>query len=1321
MKQALGTIGTIVYRLVCWGCIALALALALLNLAFRGLLLFDDRMIGWASQGLGVPVEANVETTRWLGSRPQFFVSQLEVGEDDLALRVDEVVAEPNILQSLLTLSPSWQELRLTSVDMLIQEQAGGGWQIAGIDLAASGASQATSLEKMLLSSRRILLENVNARLQFFSGTEISMQLSSAEIENSRGFHRLVASAQLAGDTNQLDLAVELTGHSNRFSDLDGLAYASFRGENLTETFVSLLNPYSNEPLEISNQPGANAEVWANIHSGSRAEFQGYLEVSDMPGQIFSEELEDLYFRSDISGHFFYFEDELAIDFVQPDFSSAKMEWPLSDFRVTRSQGAESSAYSIQMQSLDLEELTQRVTELYALPDKIISIASDLDLSGQFENIEISLESSVPTETLLFSADLKSVDADSYLNAPAVQNLNGRINATADGGTLLIDSDNLSLHYPALFDWWIDHGSVEAELDWTLNFDENLIRIFGKEVIADSPGGLITGAFLVETGFVPREGGMDLELAIGVKNADAEDWPTYLPIRANALLQNWLQNAYVKGQVPASAIVYRGKVSPGTQDYRSIQLRFEAEQAEAKFLEGWPEITDINADIRVSNRLLNIQSSSAELASIQLRDIGIDVNAFAEESSLDLALTGVGETDAMLNLVRETGLRNRVGDGLDQLSVQGDSQFRLALVAPLKKGLALEEVNVDLSLELEKNQLVFQGQNIQFEELDGTLIYNEDGISAEEIAVSLWGEPFDLSIREERDLGVLNLFANGAVSVDALAEWLNIPSVNGFSGKSEVEALLQLNTDIQSEKPNRYLFLTDMVGIESTLPGELAKQPEEETELRLVIETTDQQDVQIEWDKGLKLGLRKPQDGSLPQGVYESAVLSYNHNTPAHQPGKLIGRFQQEETDADEWLTFLSQQPEEPNPAGSDLEGIDEGINIDEQKESVHQTSGLDTELGMLMGLKPDLLLRTQQLVYENKKYGELEFALTSDEVGWLCGFSNDVLGGDYSHPYEEQVIPRLRLNELNADALEDFLLNNALAEAATAFDPRTVPATDVVIENLTVGGESKGSWSAELRPSENGLSIDNIQCAYRSLDCGPGGTSSLYWAYSDDGQYSALSLDLNFEDISDVFTLASIDPPLTSTTGNFYASVNWNEAPHRLHGSPVSGVLGVDLQDGVFSAQAGGVGAGVVRLVSLVNIRTWLRRLRLDFSDLASDGTPYDDLGGDFTINQNVVNTLTPVIVGLPSGRLLIDGAVDIEQNEVDAQLVVTLPARQNMAWIAALAGGLPAAVGVWAVSKIFDDQLDSLASVSYQVTGPLDDPKVQTDRVFEATVQEQ
>ena len=247
----------------------------------------------------------------------------------------------------------------------------------------------------MLLGSRRISLTDINTRIEFYSGAEFSMQLESAEIENSLGFHRLVATAELDDAANQLELVVELTGIANRFVDLDGLAYTHFNGSDLGDVFSSLLDRYSDTSVVIDKKPGISGEVWANIHSGSRAEFQGYIEISDMPGQIFAEGLEDLHFQSDISGHLFYFEDELALDFIQPDFFAASEEWPLSDFRLTRRRGDVSALYSLQMQTLDLEELTKRATDLYALPEKLTTILTDLDLTGQVENLELNLDSGV--------------------------------------------------------------------------------------------------------------------------------------------------------------------------------------------------------------------------------------------------------------------------------------------------------------------------------------------------------------------------------------------------------------------------------------------------------------------------------------------------------------------------------------------------------------------------------------------------------------------------------------------------------------------------------------------------------------------------------------------------------------------------------------------------------------------------------------------------------------------------------------------------------------------------------------------------------------
>ena len=93
-------------------------------------------------------------------------------------------------------------------------------------------------------------------------------------------------------------------------------------------------------------------------------------------------------------------------------------------------------------------------------------------------------------------------------------------------------------------------------------------------------------------------------------------------------------------------------------------------------------------------------------------------------------------------------------------------------------------------------------------------------------------------------------------------------------------------------------------------------------------------------------------------------------------------------------------------------------------------------------------------------------------------------------------------------------------------------------------------------------------------------------------------------------------------------------------------------------------------------------------------------------------ITTETPLNIDLSSGSMLFDGSIDLQQESVDARLVVTLPARQNVTWIAALVAGLPAAAGVWLAGMIFDDELDSLSSVSYRLKAPWMIPRYQPRR---------
>ena len=67
-----------------------------------------------------------------------------------------------------------------------------------------------------------------------------------------------------------------------------------------------------------------------------------------------------------------------------------------------------------------------------------------------------------------------------------------------------------------------------------------------------------------------------------------------------------------------------------------------------------------------------------------------------------------------------------------------------------------------------------------------------------------------------------------------------------------------------------------------------------------------------------------------------------------------------------------------------------------------------------------------------------------------------------------------------------------------------------------------------------------------------------------------------------------------------------------------------------------------------------------------------------------------------------------------IDGRMVATLPVANNLPWVAALAGGLPVAAGVFVVSKLFEKQFDLLSSALYSISGSWNDPRLEFDRIW-------
>ena len=202
---------------------------------------------------------------------------------------------------------------------------------------------------------------------------------------------------------------------------------------------------------------------------------------------------------------------------------------------------------------------------------------------------------------------------------------------------------------------------------------------------------------------------------------------------------------------------------------------------------------------------------------------------------------------------------------------------------------------------------------------------------------------------------------------------------------------------------------------------------------------------------------------------------------------------------------------------------------------------------------------------------------------------------------------------------------------------------------------------------------------------------------------------------VENLFSEFEVPTAIDSESGSLEFSLIWNEKPWEIKKDNVNGNLQINLFDGSFYNTSTGANTAL-KLISLINFANWLKRLRLDFSDVVNENLPYDHLFGDIYLESGIASLNTPLNMIMPSGRMSLSGDIDLLNESADATLIATLPVATNLPWLVALMGSVPAAAGVFITSKIVEEQMNRLSSIRYSMQGEWDDLEVKAQEIFAA-----
>ena len=338
--------------------------------------------------------------------------------------------------------------------------------------------------------------------------------------------------------------------------------------------------------------------------------------------------------------------------------------------------------------------------------------------------------------------------------------------------------------------------------------------------------------------------------------------------------------------------------------------------------------------------------------------------------------------------------------------------------------------------------------------------------------------------------------------------------------------------------------------------------------------------------------------------------------------------------------------------------------------------------------------------------------ALRSQRL-WAINIDSPMMAGDIRVPEDrsQSIVARLNYIALPKPELgsEQSPLNN--------LDPSTLPALDFATEGLRIGDAELGSLAFVMQASENGVSIDQIEAEITGIaitNSADGDAAKFTWQRIDGEDQSQFSGALLSDDLGGV--LRAWDLPMLLTTHNaaILSDLSWQGKPWDLSIDTLEGHLALSLDRGRFYQATGTSTNVLLKVIGVINFHTWMRRLKLDFSDLLSDGVEYDHLKGGLAFERGQMRFEEPIDVTLPAAKIRLQGHADLLAETIDAHVVATLPVGTNLPWIVALVGGLPAAAGVYITSKIFEREVDQISSFSYKLSGNLDQPKIEVDRIF-------
>ncbi|WP_455210739.1 YhdP family protein [Kaarinaea lacus] len=1269
------------------------------------------------SQFVNQPIRIQSLDAEWRGWGPSLVLNNvwlLDSQGKNTIVRVAKAHLGLGLWKTIKTGQLGFTSADLQGVDLSITRMPDGQITLTGFEILTATESPVvdnTFLEWLLqqghigIQFRNLLYEDriAGGRKHLFSNVTLSLM-------NQGDHHLMEGWIDIPKQPDQkMNIFVDAYGDLLQSDQWSGRLYVSGNEINIIN-LISSLTPVA-QKFTVGT---SDFEIWSTWHKAKLQKMQGKFAFQDVaiknrPDSATQDSgaQGSIVQYQKLAGRFVWEQQsggwQLQAD--QVFIKNQNRQWPDSQIRVeylaAEDKNSKAKNY-FQVNATGNFLRTQDLTPLLGLFEvqetevvkRLYGAKAGLDIHDYYMRYSAAAQPSFE-----FSADIKDFHTVAHKNIPGLKNVSGRIRMDEKSGYFLLNSKNTIIDMPQLFRHDIVLNELQGELGWQV--DNSTFSLTGRNVHLREAEFTLEALLDIE---IPLEHnllssntntskkaskksalkskqGPYINLIAEFANGDGRKATRKMPVKImGPQLVKWLDRAIVDGRVPSGNLVFHGDVSdfPFRKGEGVFKIKFDVERGILDYAQDWPPLQDVDATVEFDGPSLTITSNKGQVLQSKISNTVVTV---ADLNSKPLTISIKGDVNGTTQdkadyILLSPPLRRKFGRFFEDVEVSGDSRLQLDVDLYVKKQDVSADVNGSLHLVENKIRYLWFGEPLT--EVKGKINIVPQGIKAKGLNMKFYGQPTSVDIKtiannQSNESEFIQVSAKGNFdSHDLSKRYLPVLSdlVSGHSDWTVVSYIPVDNTpgtESSVIEPIRFTAESNLKGVEVRLPTPFKKYSGQQ------LPTTIAGSLYVDSNYLFRVNY-----GNRFTGIMENSVKGEDVwrgefrfgkgevELPQQEGFRFVGHVQ--ELSADVWRSLISQVS-------------DGSLAINEQD---HGEKILDWSK---LFHSADLTIDHFQLFGQEAK--NMVLNMVGEKQSMLLNVNSDELKGEIRIPHDLKRYPL----ELNLDRWE---LTSAAEGGHADIDPREIPAIKAFAKSVSYKDRRFGSVKLEATKLVEGLRLEQLVMKPRSTTILANGK----WTIVGGEQKSDFELHLDSQNLGETMDDLDYVGSISEGEGDIDINVSWPGALTDVDLEHLQGNVSINFKKGKLLA----IDSGAGRIFGLFSLQTLPKRLILDFSDLYEKGIVFNEIAGNFSIEDGDAYTNNFYLDG-PAAKAQAAGRIGLASQDYDQLLTFT----PRTADIVSMIGLLVSTPWGFVIPQIFRENINKAMSFQYTLTGSWDNPQLE------------